>query len=143
MANLDVRVRGVKKARRNLRQLISEMAAEKQVDAVEAGAKHLAGAAAARAPIGAGAPTRGGRHLKDAIETDVRDETENKVKVAVGPAEEQFHGVFFELGTLDMPPDPFLRPAFDSEGDRAVRIARRKLARETVETTTRLNRGSG
>lgn len=42
--------------------------------------------------------------------------------VAVGPTKDFFYGLFQEYGTVHHAPQPFMRPAFDSEAPRALQI---------------------
>jgi HK97 gp10 family phage protein len=48
--------------------------------------------------------------------------------VDVGPDKGGFHGMFQELGTIDMPPNPWMRPTFDEDKDRALNVFKRKLS---------------
>jgi HK97 gp10 family phage protein len=49
-----------------------------------------------------------------------RDETEHAV--AVGPSKHEFYGLFQEYGTVHHGAQPFLRPAFDAQGQTALTI---------------------
>lgn len=49
-----------------------------------------------------------------------RDESNHAV--AVGPSKDEFYGLFQEYGTVHHGAQPFLRPAFDREGQTALNI---------------------
>lgn len=46
---------------------------------------------------------------------------EDEAAVAIGPQKDFFYGWFLEFGTVKMPPQPFMRPAFDAEHPGALR----------------------
>jgi HK97 gp10 family phage protein len=46
--------------------------------------------------------------------------TEDEVAVAVGPAKDFYYGYFHEFGTVKMRARPFMRPAFDGQGESAL-----------------------
>lgn len=60
-------------------------------------------------------------HLKDHIGISTVSRVdgvrihEDAAAVAVGPTKGFFYGFFLEFGTVKMPPQPFVRPAFDAE----------------------------
>lgn len=64
-----------------------------------AGAQRVVAAAQVKAPVDTGA-------LKGSISADV-----DGLSFEVGPTVE--HGLYQELGTSEMPPQPYLAPAFD------------------------------
>ncbi len=52
-----------------------------------------------------------------------------------------FYWKFLEFGTVHAPARPFLRPAFESNKDRALQIIRERLARGIENEARKLNRG--
>jgi HK97 gp10 family phage protein len=59
--------------------------------------------------------------------------TSERAEFDTGPNKAGFHGMFQELGTIDMSPQPFMRPTFDEDGRRAigavVKVLRRGVLR--------------
>lgn len=89
--------------------------------AVDKGGQVLEGAMSSLAPRSA----RGSRghqpgFLADNIGREVQRLTGRKAQVAVAPKKEAFYGMFQEIGTSDMAPQPFMRPALDATVDAIV-----------------------
>lgn len=122
----DVKTSGFDELQRKLAQLPAAMSMRVQVNALKAGAEPIRAAAAALAPRDeeAGAP-----HLADniivAVPSAARREAQgvfDGAVVEVGPSAPFFYGFFQEIGTAFHPAKPFMRPAFDSNVRRSLRI---------------------
>lgn len=83
--------------------------------------RRRAGHLAPRAP---GAPD-----LADNIGISV-SRSEDEATIAVGPTQGFFYGLFQEYGTVHHRAQPFMRPAFESEANRALGIVGQALWRE-------------
>lgn len=59
-------------------------------------------------------------------------------EVYVGPAKGGAHGIFNEFGTVHMAPQPFVRPAWDSEQGTALEIIKSDLGDEIMKSAARL-----
>jgi len=60
---------------------------------------------------------------------------EDEAAVAIGPTRQYFYGWFLELGTVNMTPQPFVKPSFDAE-------QRSALAKLSGFIWNRLKRGT-
>lgn len=58
-------------------------------------------------------------------------------EVYVGPGKGGAHGVLQEFGTINHPPQPFMRPAWDQEKDGALEIIKRELGGEIDKAVKR------
>jgi HK97 gp10 family phage protein len=58
-------------------------------------------------------------------------------EVYVGPGRGGAHGVLQEFGTVNHPPQPFMRPAWDQEKDGALEIIKRELGGEIDKAVKR------
>lgn len=95
--------------------------------AVAEGGKVLQGAMASLAPHD---PTTA-LDLRDNIGQEVIRVSPRRAQTGVGPKKEVFYGTFQELGTSDMPAQPFMRPALDATRDDIVAAVGEKL-REAI-----------
>jgi HK97 gp10 family phage protein len=87
----------------------------------------LAGAEVIRAEAATLAPRKTGT-LAENIEREVKKQTKSRVDIHIGPGEEAWYGRLVEDGHAivvagkkvgDVPPHPFMRPAFDAKTDEA------------------------
>lgn len=124
------RVKGTRKLRRKLAAMKGSVRGQVLTRAAAKGAEPIQREASRRAPVSPGGPTRGERHLEDAILIEPRKITDPfRGEAAVGPAREQFHGVVVELGGRNRAARPYLRPAFDGKKVAAVDAIGREVAR--------------
>lgn len=86
--------------------------------------------------VSANAPMLTG-NLSENIETEVTIENRTKAQVAIGPGKSAFYGMFQELGTVHMPAQPFLRPAFDANKDQVIEDVGDILRRRILEVARR------
>lgn len=100
MAFVSIDLSEVHELARDLQRNADEVPAKAQ-RVVAAGGYRVAARAQAIAPVDTGA-------LKSSISVDV-----GSLSFEAGPSIE--YGVYQELGTSEMPPQPFLGPAFDQE----------------------------
>lgn len=122
----DFTVSGADDLLKRLNQLPDAVSRRVQINALRQGAEPIRSMAASLAPRDeqAGAP-----HLADNIIVQVpsasRADEEglfDTVAVFIGPAIQFFYGFFYEVGTAFQPARAFLRPAFESESSRSLRI---------------------
>jgi len=70
------------------------------------------------------------------FKTDQRNESPEEMRVYIGPAvgrsagADGFYGHMVEFGTIHMAAQPFLRPAFDAAGNRAMGLVAKAVAGE-------------
>ena len=131
-----MKVEGGDKIARRLQMLAEEVAREHMRECA------LAGAEVIRAEIETTAPRKAGT-LAENIEKEVKKQTKSRVDIHIGPGEEAWYGRLVESGHAivvggirvvkrsgrvrwyggkkvgDVPPHPFMRPAFDSKTDEA------------------------
>jgi len=116
-----MKVEGGDKLARKLQMLAEEVAREHMRECA------LAGAEVIRAEIETTAPRKAGT-LAENIEKEVKKQTRARVEVRVGPGKEGWYGRLVEDGHAivvagkkvgDVPPKPFLRPAFDAKTNEA------------------------
>lgn len=93
------------------------------VRAARKGGKPIRDAARSAAPRSDEAP-----HMADTIVVIVAEQTIEGVTILIGPSKKGFYGYFLEFGFGRMAANPFLRPAFDTNVDKAVEIIRTELA---------------
>lgn len=58
----------------------------------------------------------------------------------VGPTRAAFYGQFQEFGTAHHKPQPFMRPAWDANDERALEVMRETLGTEIEKTRTRIRK---
>lgn len=116
-----MKVEGGDKLARKLQMLAEEVARTHMRECA------LAGAEVIRAEVEALAPRKTGT-LAENIETEVKKQTKSRVDIHIGPGEEAWYGRLVEDGHAivvagkkvgDVPPHPFMRPAFDAKTDEA------------------------
>ena len=116
-----MKVEGGDKLARKLQMLAEEVAREHMRECA------LAGAEVIRAEIETTAPRKTGTLAED-IQKEIKKQTKSRVDVHIGPGKEGWYGRFVEDGHAivvagkkvgDVPPHPFMRPAFDAKTDEA------------------------
>lgn len=112
-----MKVEGGDKLARKLQMLAEEVAREHMRECA------LAGAEVIRAEIETTAPRKTGTLAED-IQKEIKKQTKSRVDVHIGPGKEGWYGRFVEDGHAivvagkkvgDVPPHPFMRPAFDAK----------------------------
>jgi HK97 gp10 family phage protein len=115
------KVEGGDKIARRLQMLAEEVAREHMRECALAGAEVIRAEAATLAPRKTGT-------LAENIEREVKKQTKSRVDIHIGPGEEAWYGRLVEDGHAivvagkkvgDVPPHPFMRPAFDAKTDEA------------------------
>lgn len=141
---MDVSMTGDKELIAKLQQLPAAMSRSVQLAALKAGAEPIREMASTLAPRDerAGAP-----HLADNIIIGVASKRAldaeglfDVTAVEIGPSQPFFYGFFQEVGTAFAPAQPFLRPAFDSQVRRSLRIV---ASEAWIAIRKRLNLGRG
>lgn len=87
-------------------------------DALHKAAEPLVEEMADRAPRSEGPPTYSEHLYRTMNKQTVQKDILRSVIVAVGPSPKGSHGIFSEIGTPHMAPDPWMRPAVDALEDR-------------------------
>lgn len=87
-------------------------------DALHEAAEPLVEEMADRAPRSQGPPTYDHHLYQTMTKETVQKDILRSVIVAVGPSPKGAHGIFSEIGTPHMAPDPWMRPAVDALEDR-------------------------
>lgn len=105
---------GMEEVLRTFRQLEGAAQADTLADGAEFAAEPMRRAASNRAPRRSGELSRG-------IMKEIAEKRMGRASVDVGPHADEFYGRFIEKGWLNVPPRPFLRPAFDKEKETVVR----------------------
>jgi HK97 gp10 family phage protein len=97
---------------------------------------NISGPDAARQAFGQVMRAGGGRDAAVAALRDVRRQSASLVQLFVGPGRHP-QAIFQEFGTLHHSPQPFMRPAWDSEGMRAIDRISAELWADIQKTATR------
>ncbi|MDX1388471.1 MAG: HK97 gp10 family phage protein [Acidobacteriota bacterium] len=124
-----VKVDGLKEINRKLQRLPAHVRGRHMAAALMRGAEPIRRDAEANAPVLSGNLSRG-------MQKDVEETEPTHAVVAVGPEEEDFYGIFQELGTKYHAAQPFLEPAFDANARKAIDIVADDLGRR-VERAAR------
>ncbi len=115
--NVRMKVEGGDKIARRLQMLAEDVAREHMRECALAGAEVIRAEAATLAPRKTGT-------LAENIEKEIKKQTKSRVDIHIGPGEEAWYGRLVEDGHAivvagkkvgDVPPKPFLRPAFDAK----------------------------
>lgn len=113
-----VKIKGLRELQTALLALPREMRGEPMRDGLTAGAAVIQAGMGQRAPRD---PVREGVTLAEEIVKNVIVSTSRVVATAeIGPSKEAFYGGFQELGTEHHAAQPFMRPALDEDGPKAV-----------------------
>lgn len=115
-----VAVDGTEALRTQLLSLDREVSGAALILALDKGAEVLQGAMASLAPRDTG-------ELAENIGREMTRLGHKRAEIAVAPEKEAFHGIFQELGTSDMPAQPFMRPALDATRDTIVKTVVEEL----------------
>lgn len=94
-------------------------------------------AAAKRAGLGDGAARSA---LRDARRAAKAAGEVSYMEMFVGPSTRAPHAHLVEFGTVNMAPRPYLRPAWDSNKDRALGIIKRELGEQIISAAKRISR---
>lgn len=105
--------------------------------ALLSGAEVIRRRAAQNAPYAPGPPD-----LRDNIGKNYVRRTDEQAAVAVGPVRGFAYGLPQELGTRKHAAQPFMRPAFDTEGQNALGAIRQDLQRELLGSARNVAQGS-
>jgi HK97 gp10 family phage protein len=111
---------GQKELMENMRNLSEEMRMNVKRGAIMEAANYLKEESTRRVPVRTG-------KLKENIITQTVEDNERVTEVKVGPSRDGFYGGMIEYGTKKMKAQPFMRPAFDENGDRVDEIISRKI----------------
>ncbi|KKN14049.1 hypothetical protein LCGC14_1000140 [marine sediment metagenome] len=105
-------LKGDKELERKLKMLGRSTVENILEEAVLAAAEPIQKQASSNAPRETG-------NLSDSIEIEIGEKSHGKVEVKIGPGKNAFYGKFVELGTVNAPPHPFLRPAVKQKKNEA------------------------
>jgi len=126
-----MKVEGGDKLARKLQVLEETVAREHMRESILAGAEIVRAEAARLAPVRTGT-------LANDLQKEVVKQTKTRVEVKVGPGKKGWYGRLVEEGHAivvngqkvgDVPPKPFLRPAFDAKLEEAEQAAVDELRR--------------
>src|SRR5262245_22663248 len=122
---MPVTIKGLDALRRNIDKVGAQTETVIIERAVILGSEVLQGSMSMRAPV------RTGR-LAGAIEVEVqRRVRRGAVVTRIGPSREGFYAKFIEFGTRFMAAQPFMRPAIDEDGPRAVTLMQDVVRQQT------------
>ena len=118
---LRVSIEGADEVAKLLEDL-SEAAGSILEQAAEAGGKIALDDARRRCPVDTGA-LKASLHL---AKSKTR-KPEIKREVKISPGKKEYYGTFVELGTANINPQPFMRPAIDENQDRIAKAINQKV----------------
>lgn len=122
---MTVKVEGMKDLQRGLARLRDDLRGPVLSRAAREGADVLAETMASLAPRDSG-------DLADNIGVSKGETRPTRGEWNAGPSADVFYGIFQELGTVDIPAQPFMRPAADSAGDSITDAVNDVLRREVL-----------
>ena len=136
MADFSVDVSGIMELNKKLRELAGDKIARKVLrSAIRKAAKPMVAAAKAFAPVDSGL-------LEESIKLKAirRTRTGFGVRISTSNSDfdsqgETFYGAMQEWGTVNMAPNPYLRPAFDTTKDQSVQIVTADMQAAIAEAT--------
>ena len=129
-----VTISGVDDVVKKLHKLPVAIADRVLISAIRAAAKPLAQEAKQRVPVDTG-------RLKKSIGVvKRRSKDKNIVMFTVAPRKKKggWTAHFIEFGTSKMAAKPFMRPAFESKGDEALEMAKKKLRQRVDKEIAKL-----
>lgn len=126
--HVSIKLIGGEKIARRLQGMTEKLARKKLQSALEEGAELFRERASELAPREPGAPD-----LADNIGISALRGSGLEKKVAVGPTKGFYYGSFQEFGTRYHAAQPFMRPAFDEEGEKAILVISNALGAEVHE----------
>lgn len=150
---IQFELKGLKEIENELRALPAKMEKNVMTAATRQAANVYRDEARAKAPVSQQGQKYGKYqhrpgHLRKQIRSFKRRGQKGEIHFQVGPTKRAFYARFVELGhatrlkeggngTSHVPANPFMRPAFDGAGDKAVEAAER-VAREKLATQGKL-----
>jgi HK97 gp10 family phage protein len=137
---IGFKVTGGPELGRALAQLTERMGKKTLRNALMTGGEVIRKAAAAKAPYDPSTP----KDIRDNIvKSPARKVPEGEhAAVAVGPARGFAYGLAQEVGTKRHAAQPFMRPAFDTEGPNALGAIRQELQRELLGSARNVAQGA-
>ena len=136
-----VSMHGLKELNSALKQLPDKLQEKALKNAMAAGARVIRNEARERVPVG-----QGPRHLRDMIVVSKSLKRRGRRLnlrgyVVVGIKEEgRFYAHLVEFGSIHAAPHPFMRPAFDTKKEEALRIIGPKLGKEIEKQARKLSK---
>lgn len=128
---IEITVHGLKELQDALDKLPIEIQERTLRFALRKGANVIAEGAARRAPRDTG-------KLAEDIVVRTRKDRAKGLVAEIGPSKKVFYGMFQELGTSFHAAQPFLRPALDEEGEKAVKELGSELGKAIERAVKRL-----
>lgn len=123
---VSMRFDGGKALAATLRAMPKSQSRAAQVDALLEAAEPITVVARRMAPRRPPAPDMADSIM--AMQTRRRlDVSDTETGVIIGPAKRHFYAFFLEWGTAKMSAHPFMRPAFDTQKERSLKILQRRL----------------
>jgi HK97 gp10 family phage protein len=140
---IEFKVSGFKELERNLRKLPQEIAGKVLRESLRKAAQPVVEQAKTAAPRSTDPGSQG--HLADSIalrsfKTEGLDDLE--VNLWLGPSPKHFYGMFHEFGTRKMPARPFLRPAWDAQGNEVLDAFGRLLGAAIEKAARKLHKAA-
>ena len=135
---IAMRVEGGDKLAAALRELPNRVNRSVQREALIAGGELIRQQASVYAPRAPGAPD-----LADNIGISNARPDDGSVAIAIGPTRGFFYGHFQEFGTSRHRAQAFMRPAYDSEGPRALKVIASELWAALIRRGVGSGRASG
>ena len=136
---IGIKVDGGDKLAQTLRDLPNRVNRSVQRDGLKAGAELIRTAVVSKAPREPGHPDLANNI---GIATDVRPGN-GDVGVGIGVPRGFFYDWFNEFGTVKQSAKPFWRPAFESEGQRAIKVMAGAMWEALIRKGIGSGRGSG
>jgi HK97 gp10 family phage protein len=133
-----MRIEGGAKLAATLRSLPDRVNRSVQREALREAGELIRARASAMAPRAPGAPD-----LADNIGISNARPEDGAVAIAIGPTKGFFYGYFQEFGTSRHGAQSFMRPAFDGEGGRGLKVIMASLWSALVRRGFGSTRGSG
>src|SRR5262245_40226819 len=128
----EAKINGLETLKKNLASIMSAVETRVLIETVTLGAQVIQGSMSLRAPTDTG-------QLRGDIEIELIPKVRRgQVTAKIGPGKESFYGKFLEFGTKRMAAQPFMRPAVDEDGPRAIQIMNEHV-RRVFETGQGLN----
>jgi len=135
---ISVKVEGADKLMKALNELPTRVSRNVQREALKAGGELIRQHAASIAPREPGRPD-----LADNIGMAVARLEDGSVGLAIGPGPSFFYGYFQEFGTRHHKAQPFMRPAWDAEQAKALKVISAEMWTALIRRGAGSGRGSG
>lgn len=120
--SVGVRLEGNEQLERKLVQMAKRLSSQGLRIGLAKGGEVIRRTAEALAPRASGGPTRSGGHGADRIVMEVTTKGQSNARAEIGAAKSAFWLNIQEVGSLYMPAQPWLAPAFDEERNEAIRV---------------------